>query len=72
MSEISEQINWLKAEFSKEARKVSTGARGTINYRFYERVIENTKRKYPTDPLLGDLDTLLFEFGMLGRGYTQD
>ncbi|OCH19259.1 hypothetical protein [Aliivibrio logei] len=69
MSEIIEQIEWLKRQFSSEAKKVRTNARERINYTYYKRVIENTKRKHPNDPLLDGLDVLLFEFYMLAEEY---
>ncbi|EPU5389326.1 hypothetical protein ACVXSW_004557 [Vibrio parahaemolyticus] len=69
MDDLAAQINWIKKKFSEEAEKVRNGAKSKISYPYYDRLIENTERKYAVHPDVTDLQLLKFEFGACNKNY---
>ncbi|EOB4964689.1 hypothetical protein ACGLQP_004295, partial [Vibrio vulnificus] len=70
LSDLTTQINWIKQKFSDEAQKVRSGAKRKISQSYYDRLIENTEKKYASHPNVKDLQVLKFEFDSCGKNYT--
>lgn len=72
MGDLRKQIEWLQEKIIHDARICKEYSQ-EMNYSYFERVIDNTKKKYISDPnnklMIDELNEIQFYLLLMGEDY---